>query len=167
MFEMGEKLYRRDSWSAMITVALCVVLVMMPLLKRSHTFLFQSMYDGVDQQYEQLAEQLDDDIVYITDNAQYASMLKYIYGKKVYRMHAWSDALADGIKAYIQNHGEFYYIGSASSAAKAEAYGIETALISEQSISGLFLERISGSFPDTLNLDQYAASIYRLSYVEP
>lgn len=138
-----------------ITICISVVCGIF-MLYQSKAFLFVRIMDNLDVQVETLANEMEDDVLYVTTNAWVASYLRYVYGKQVYIMNSGAQAAID---AYIDEMKELYYIGDYG---QIEGLMCDKELIMSYNTKGLFLEQLIGEYPRELYERTYDASIYRL-----
>lgn len=142
-----------------IAIICCVCLLggsVSYLLYHDKDFLTTRIMDNLDTQVEGLAAQLEDDTLYITNNEEIASYLRYVYNKRVYL----SKLEKDNIEQYIEKNDEIMYIGNYASIADLEC---NKELVSFFETRGLFLEKTIGVYPKNLYERTREASIYRLS----
>lgn len=124
------------------------------LLVQGRGFLTEKMYDGMDEQYLETAEQLEDDKIYLTTNTSLAGSYRFLYGKNVFLLKNSTDRLQD----YLQKQ-ETYYIGNIG---ELDLFHVQAEELSEQRIEGTFLEKTTEHFPKTLCTEEMDASVYRL-----
>jgi len=127
------------------------------LLYQSSTFLFTPILKGMEEQYEKVAQRLDDDTLYISQNEEIASILRYIYHKKVYYCGNTGLSRKQMIR-FLSKNQECEMIGRAG-----VWPGIQTELVWADTISGTFLEKVYDKFPRSLYNRTTPASLYKLS----
>lgn len=142
--------------SYVVQGALTLVITGM-LCMQSAAFLTEKMYDGMEKQYQKAAEQLEDDKVYLTTNTSLAGSYRFLYGKNVFLL---KDVHSD-LQEYLQNH-EAYYIGNVG---ELDLFHVQAEALSEQIITGTFLEKTTEYFPKALVTEEINASVYRLKAV--
>ena len=76
------KLPRVKDWGNYALRGVSILVITGFLVYQSTPFLFQKILGGVANQYEAIAEDLDDNSVYVTSQPEYAANLRYIYDKK-------------------------------------------------------------------------------------
>ena len=113
--------------------------------------------DNLDTQVESLAAQLEDNVLYITNNEEIASYLRYVYNKRVYYSTLEGK---NNIEQYIVENDDLMYIGNYASIEDLEC---NKELVSFFETRGLFLEKTIGTYPKALYERTREASIYRLS----
>lgn len=116
------------------------------MIGQSRTFLFTPMMKNLDKQYQTLADSMSDDVVYLTQDGEMASVLRYIYGKQVYRADVNQ---AEAMERYIEERGELYFVGDfPMSGISWERY--EKRVSHFQILSGNYLEKTVGKYPQSL-----------------
>ena len=131
------------------------------MLFQSRPFLFTHIMEDLDQQYEELAQKLSNEIVYFTTDQQIASYLRYAYGKQVYLM---SEEKQENYTDFVKQQGSFYYIGSESALGSARYYCNYVEEPIHCTLSGMYLEKTVGRFPRALYERKLPASIYHMEY---
>lgn len=127
------------------------------MIYQTKPFLFTKIMEGSEIQYQQLASCLEEDKLYITNNEEIASAMKYIYNKNVYMMNGIIDNSI--FTDYLDDNHVIGFIGDPRS---LEIYGMELELNRMENImtEGRFLEKTIGSFPHMLYDRERDASVY-------
>lgn len=124
---------------------------------RCRSFLFISMLSEMQEQYEELAENLDDDTVYFADSALYANILKNIYHKEVL---VFNENGMDQLYEYIiESEKPIYYIGKDTS-----AFGDEFSLklMYSGAVKGTYLVQKNGEYPTQTMLTGQTTNVYEV-----
>ncbi|MCM1495520.1 MAG: glycosyltransferase family 39 protein [Bacteroides sp.] len=127
------------------------------LLYQSKPFIITKIMENLDTELEALANQLEDNQLYITNNEEVASYLHYVYDKQVYYSTLEN---TEAIEQYINMHQELHYIGDYASIEDLEC---EKELVFFYETKGLFLEKLIGAYPRNLYERTREASIYYLN----
>jgi len=113
------------------------------------------------KQLEEIALQLEDDKIYLTDNSDMASFLRYIYDKKVYLFNGNKEGLKEIIK-----EGEISYIGTYNNSRNVRDFGIERELMFRNKVEGSFVSPTIDEYPYTLFNWSIPTNVYRLTATE-
>ncbi len=130
------------------------------LVWQCRTFLLTPMLGGLDEQYQELAANLDDDTVYLAWNNEIASILRYVYGKQVYQ----ADATAtEELVRYIEENGELNFVGDFP-LYQVSRMDYQKEVEHYQTLSGLYLEAVMGEYPDSLYRRYYNGTVGKIYY---
>lgn len=159
-----------------IGAALCACFMFGYMAWQCRLFAFRHVMGGVDGQYAALAEVLPDDGIIIADDAQIASVLRFVYDKPVY-LRNWSQATidtyleedrmpltihgfdGDALMAYLENHGPVYIVGSSGSYWQFGA--LEQLYNSTLAVD--YPTASFGAYPRIYDRWNYDVSVYRLT----
>lgn len=145
-------LYKKISKAAW----LLVILVISYLCYQDVPFMFKHLMVDLHSQFDELANNIEDDKIYVGDNA-IATVMRFAYGKNVYVTYDW-----DALEEYLTKTGEeIYFIGDEFSD------DLEFDLIYEFKLDYETLEKTIARYPRKIvnNKDEYPnqGSIYKLS----
>lgn len=150
----------RSKYGKML-VAVVLGITMVYMGYQSRLFIGTAMMKDSDKQLEEIALQLEDDVIYLTDNADMASFLRYIYDKKVYLFNGNKEGLKEILKG-----GEIRYIGDYSNSRAVRDFGIERELLNRNKVEGTFVRYTIDAYPHALYTWSIPTSVYRLTATE-
>lgn len=133
-----------------------LILVSGVMLNKSKLFLLTPMLNEMEEQYESLVENMDDDKVYFAQMSHYASVLRFIYGKNVYVLKSDSK---ETINEYLENENRsIYYIGDIEIFSGQVKYE----KLYEGNIEGTYINQTAGVYPSELTKTGAITNIYRI-----
>ncbi len=148
-----------------IANALIVMMVAGYLISQDESFISTRIYDGIDRQYQVLADMLEEDKVYYTSNTRLATTLRFIFDKNVYyldRLHHLSEKYSESeLVSYLEEGEDFLYFIGDENAFSDER--LQVSLISEFEIAGENLERTKGSYPRSIEKMKERANVYKIT----
>lgn len=137
-----------------------VVLLVAHAVYQNRIFLFKSMLSELPEQYDELAGQLDDDILYIAQQSHFASILRFVYGKNVIVLKEDS---TKGIYNYLQGDNRaVFYIGDIN-AAKGE---YNWTCLYNHELKGTYIDQTVGEYPNGTMKVGGKTDIYRIEAVD-
>lgn len=140
--------------------SLLVVLLVGYAVYQSRLFLLRPMLSELPEQYDVLAELLDDDILYVAQQSHFASILRFVYGKNVVVLK--EDSTGE-IYNYLQGDNRaVYYIGDMV-AVEGQLY--YTPLF-EQELKGTYIKQTVGEYPNDTMIIGGETNIYRIEAVD-
>jgi len=149
----------KSKYSKMLTVVVLGI-IMVYMGYQSRLFIGTVMMKDSSMQLEEIALQLEDDKIYLTDNADMASFLRYIYDKKVYLFNGNKE----GLKKIIRE-GEISYIGTYNSRSVRD-FGIERELMFRNKVEGTFVSSTIDEYPYMLFTWSIPTNVYKLTATE-
>lgn len=121
-----------------------------------------SAYQGLTTQIEQMAERIPDNAVVLTADDEFASLLKIVYHKNVYRLKESPDFKQ--LYEYLQDHDHVYLLGDIQN--YVLFWGVDLACVSIGSVCTEAPERSKGYYPKEVVSETRNADLYRLSCKE-
>ena len=121
-----------------------------------------SAYQGLVPQMEQLAERIPDHAVVLTADDEFASLLKIVYHKNVYRLKENPDFLQ--LQEYLQDHDNVYLLGDIQN--YVLFWGVNLEPVSKGSVCTKAPERSKGYYPKEVVSETRNTDLYRLSAKE-
>lgn len=137
------------------------------LLNQDSVFLTTRILEGIDKQYDTLADELDDEKIYFTASTRLATTLRFVYGKNVYYIdvshfipNGKTEEVIPELSSYLEkNKLTIYYIGSEDDMRSDK---LQYKQISNYQIQGLDLEKVKREFPKQLVTLEIPANIYEI-----
>lgn len=154
-----------NSQIAKIVNTIILILVIGYLMNQNEVFMTTRIWDGLDEQYQVLADRLDDNEIYYTSYSRLATTLRFVFDKNVYYLdrghHLSIKYNEDEIVSYLADGGKsIYYIGSENDF-KDER--LQFTLISEYELIGKDLERTTKSYPQKLEQIEVITNVYKVT----
>jgi hypothetical protein len=146
---------------AVLLGAVYVCLLWQGRLLDMHPFL-----TSLDAQYAERADSLSSGELYVTNSKQTASVLRFVYDKKVLltsladtpSAEADDEAWQAALRSYLDGHGSLYFLGRPPAVEGIEAEQIDTFVI-----GGEYTDPVVGAYPTGIQDWSADCSLYRLT----
>ncbi len=149
---------------ARIVNTVMLIVVVGYLVNQNAVFITTRIWNGIDRQYQILADKLNDE-VYYTSYSRLATTLRFVFDKNVYYLdrgqHLSTKYDEDKIVSYLADNGKsIYYIGSEDDF-KDER--LQFTLLDKYEIIGWDLERTIKSYPQRLEQIGVITNVYKIT----
>ena len=125
-------------------------------LFQSQGFIFEKNLNGITTGYEKTALSLSDDKIYFTFREEIASVLRYVYGKKVYILNNDKENLIN----YLEKNERILLVGEEND---LKSFNIQLKKESSSVITGKMLEKTFGKMPYQLEDRTNGGDVYEVS----
>lgn len=136
---------------------ICIISITGYILYQDAPFLFKSLMKDLHVTYEEYAVNLDDDCIYFTPNGYVASVLRYVYGKKVYIFKN-----TKLMEEYLKDTGEIIYLIDSNT----DKMDLKYEVLCEGSVSYSTLEKTIGKMPKQLETVEHVLNVYKVFGVD-
>ncbi len=137
--------------TGILVIIICIVGY---LLYQDNAFLFKPMMKDIHLSYDNYAETLNDNYIYFTDNGYVASVLRYVYGKRIYIVTE-----PELMQQYLKTTGESIYFITES-----ERNDLEYNLISTGEIKYCMLEKTVKKMPQKMENIEHILNVYKVFF---
>lgn len=144
-----------------------VIIVLSYLIYQDSPFISTRMFDGLQEQYAELAKNIRNDSIYYTTSTRLATTLRFVYDKNIYfidKSHliksGTTEECIEELYEYLNNsHSKILFIGEKTDLGEDK---FEYNLVNEKNIKCIDLEKCVAEFPRKLTQLVIPANIYEV-----